>query len=88
MFAPIRPSPIMPSCITTPRLAAAVSAAPTMPARLPSSATRTSQPGSSLSMNWSAFLTMPPPITISSGHSTVWSCVRYVFEPLGPLASK
>ena len=80
-FAPMRPSPTMPSCIKSSSWcgdASAASAAPTMPARLPSSATRTSQPGFDASRNLSACLAMPPPITISSGHSTEWSCVRYV----------
>ena len=81
--APMRPSPIIPSCMSTPVgrerrdvLGRRASAAPTMPARLPSSAMRTSQPGSMRSRNRSACLTMPPPITMRSGHRISCSCVR------------
>ena len=64
---------------------AAASAAPTMPARLPSSATRTSHPGSMLSMNLSACFTIPPPSTISSGQSSACSLREVRVEPLRPV---
>ena len=80
MLAPIRPRPIMPSCITTPwpmrRRARRRRCRRGCRARR----SRTSQPGSSLSTNRSAFFTTPPPITISSGQSTECRCVRYVLS--------
>ena len=75
----------LPSVVPTGTTRRPASAAPTIPARLPSSAICTSQPGLMRSRNWSACFTTPPPITISSGHSTVVELREVRVEPLGPL---